>query len=138
MVALGYDPQTAGGLLVSIRPSARPRSRPSSSRASSSFVESAESRRAPASSSSEPVSRGMIHGRFQPFHNGHLEYLQGAAERSDVVFVGITNPDPKRIKPEALRPVAAPAESNPFSYVERLLMVKAAAADAGIAPERVT
>jgi nicotinamide mononucleotide adenylyltransferase len=25
----------------------------------------------------------MIHGRFQPFHNGHLEYLRGAAERSD-------------------------------------------------------
>ncbi|TML42980.1 MAG: hypothetical protein E6G19_13225 [Actinobacteria bacterium] len=24
--------------------------------------------------------RGMIHGRFQPFHNGHLEYLRGAAE----------------------------------------------------------
>ena len=31
----------------------------------------------------------MIHGRFQPFHNGHLEYLAGAAERSDEVFIGI-------------------------------------------------
>ena len=41
----------------------------------------------------------MIHGRFQPFHNGHLEYLAGAAERSDEVFVGITNPDPARIGP---------------------------------------
>ena len=36
----------------------------------------------------------MIHGRFQPFHNGHLEYLRGAAERSDEVWIGITNPDP--------------------------------------------
>jgi nicotinamide-nucleotide adenylyltransferase len=79
----------------------------------------------------------MIHGRFQPFHNGHLEYLRGAAERSDEVFVGITNPDPARIKPEASDPLRHLPESNPFSYVERLLMVKAAARDAGIEAERL-
>src|SRR5918912_374486 len=65
---------------------------------------------------------GMIHGRFQPFHNGHLEYLRGAAARSDVVFVRITNPDPSRIR----------AESNPFTYTERLLMIDAVADDEGI------
>jgi nicotinamide-nucleotide adenylyltransferase len=76
--------------------------------------------------------RGMIHGRFQPFHNGHLEYLRGAAERSDEVWIGITNPDPERIKPEASDPLRHLPESNPFSYAERLLMVKAAAADLGL------
>ena len=81
--------------------------------------------------------RGMIHGRFQPFHNGHLEYLKGAAARCDEVFVGITNPDPARIKPEDSDPLRHLPESNPFSYVERLLMVKAAAADAGIELERL-
>lgn len=79
----------------------------------------------------------MIHGRFQPFHNGHLEYLKGAAARSEDVFVGITNPDPERIKPEASDPLRHLPESNPFSYVERLLMVEAAAADAGIDSRRV-
>jgi nicotinamide-nucleotide adenylyltransferase len=74
----------------------------------------------------------MIHGRFQPFHNGHLEYLKGAADRSSEVFVGITNPDPTRIKLEASDPLRHLPESNPYTYVERLLMVKAAAADAGI------
>jgi cytidyltransferase-like protein len=74
----------------------------------------------------------MIHGRFQPFHNGHLEYLRGAAERSDEVWVGITNPDPARVKEEASDPLRHLPESNPFTYAERLLMVKAAAADAGI------
>jgi cytidyltransferase-like protein len=74
----------------------------------------------------------MIHGRFQPFHNGHLEYLKGAAERCDELFVGITNPDPQRIKPEDSDPLRHLPESNPYSYVERLLMVKAAALDAGI------
>ena len=74
----------------------------------------------------------MIHGRFQPFHNGHLEYLRGAAERSDEIFVGITNPDPARIKPEPSDPLRHLPESNPYSYAERLLMVKAAAGDLGL------
>jgi nicotinamide-nucleotide adenylyltransferase len=74
----------------------------------------------------------MIHGRFQPFHNGHLEYLRGAAERSDEVFVGITNPDPQRIKEEATDPLRHLPESNPFTYVERLLMIEAVANDEGI------
>jgi cytidyltransferase-like protein len=74
----------------------------------------------------------MIHGRFQPFHNGHLEYLRGAAERSDEVWVGITNPDPARVKEEPSDPLRHLPESNPYSYAERLLMVKAAAADEGI------
>src|SRR5438094_9573579 len=79
----------------------------------------------------------MIHGRFQPFHNGHLEYLRGAAERSDEVWIGITNPDPERIKPEASDPLRHLPESNPFSYAERLLMVKAAADHLGLEPASV-
>jgi cytidyltransferase-like protein len=79
----------------------------------------------------------MIHGRFQPFHNGHLEYLRGAAAHCDELFVGITNPDPRRIKPEAADPLRHLPESNPYSYVERLLMVKAAAADARLDLARV-
>jgi nicotinamide-nucleotide adenylyltransferase len=83
------------------------------------------------------VRRGMIHGRFQPFHRGHLGYLRGAAERCEEVFVGITNPDPTRIRPEASDPVRHLPESNPWTYAERLLMVKAAAADLGLDPGRV-
>ena len=71
----------------------------------------------------------MIHGRFQPFHNGHLEYLRGTAALSGEVFVGITNPDPQRIKEEPSDPLRHLPESNPFSYVERLLMIEAVAED---------
>jgi cytidyltransferase-like protein len=81
--------------------------------------------------------RGMMHGRFQPFHLGHLEYMRGAAERSEVLFVGITNPDPARIKPEPSDPLRHLPESNPWSYADRLLMVKAAAADLGLDPVSV-
>jgi nicotinamide-nucleotide adenylyltransferase len=83
------------------------------------------------------LTRGMIHGRFQPFHSGHLEYLRGAAARSDEVFVGITNPDPARIRPEASDPLRHLPESNPWTYAERLLMVKAAARDLGLDLARV-
>jgi nicotinamide-nucleotide adenylyltransferase len=76
--------------------------------------------------------RGMIHGRFQPFHRGHLEYLRGAAGRCDELYVGITNPDPTRIRPEPSDPVRHLPESNPWTYAERLLMVKAAAQDLGL------
>ncbi|MFL5917455.1 MAG: adenylyltransferase/cytidyltransferase family protein [Gaiellaceae bacterium] len=79
----------------------------------------------------------MVHGRFQPFHNGHLEYLKGAADRCREIFVGITNPDPARVLPEESDPLRHLPESNPFTYVERMLMVKAAAADARIVPQRL-
>jgi cytidyltransferase-like protein len=36
---------------------------------------------------------GCIHGRFQPFHNGHFEYLKAAYERSERLIVGITQYD---------------------------------------------
>ncbi|HYZ18537.1 MAG TPA: adenylyltransferase/cytidyltransferase family protein [Gaiellaceae bacterium] len=76
--------------------------------------------------------RGMIHGRFQPFHNGHLEYMRGAAAQCEELYVGITNPDPSRIKPEPSDPARHLPESNPWSYAERQLMVKAAAQDLGL------
>jgi cytidyltransferase-like protein len=83
------------------------------------------------------TARGMIHGRFQPFHLGHLEYLRGAAERSTEIFAGITNPDPSRIRPEPSDPLRHLPESNPWTYVERLLMVEAAAADLGLDPRHL-
>lgn len=83
------------------------------------------------------ATRGMIHGRFQPFHLGHLEYLRGAAERSEEVFVGITNPDPARIRPEPSDPLRHLPESNPWTYAERLLMVKAAAGELRLELTRV-
>jgi cytidyltransferase-like protein len=74
----------------------------------------------------------MIHGRFQPFHLGHLEYLRGAAAQSDEVWVGITNPDPTRIREEPTDPLRHLPQSNPWTYAERLLMVKETAGDDGI------
>jgi nicotinamide mononucleotide adenylyltransferase len=78
------------------------------------------------------VALGMIHGRFQPFHHGHLEYLVAAAGRSRRLAVGITNPEGFPIRPEPSDPARHLPESNPFTYAERRRMVEAAAAEAGV------
>ena len=80
---------------------------------------------------------GMVHGRFQPFHNGHLAYLIAASARCRTLFVGITNPDRTHLRPEPEDPARHLPESNPFSYTERLLMVSAAAAEAVVGPVHV-
>ena len=123
--ALGYDPQTAGGLLVAL-PRDKAPALEAAFEAKHLFLRRVGLRRGGRRSHGR-LSRGMIHGRFQPFHLGHLEYLQGAAAQSDEVWVGITNPDPTRVKPEPSDPVRHLPESNPYTYAERLLMVKAAA-----------
>ncbi len=74
----------------------------------------------------------MIHGRFQPFHNGHLAYLVGAAARCDRLLVGITNPDRLHLRPTLEDATRHLPEANPYTYTERLLMVRAAAQAAGV------
>ena len=79
----------------------------------------------------------MIHGRFQPLHNGHLEYLEAAAGRCGRLFVGITNPDRRAMRPEPDDPRRHLPESNPLTYTERLLMISAAAEEAGVRGIRI-
>lgn len=67
---------------------------------------------------------GMVHGRFQPFHNGHLAYVLAAAGRCERLLVGITNPDPAGTIPEDADPKRHLPEANPFTYTERLFMVE--------------
>ena len=75
---------------------------------------------------------GMAHGRFQPLHNGHLAYLRAAAGRCERLLVGITNPDRRTRRPEPAEPARHLPAANPFTYLERLLMVEGAARDAGL------
>ena len=78
----------------------------------------------------------MVHGRFQPFHNGHLEYLRAAHELCDTLIVGITNPDPTAIVEEPTSEHRHLPESNPYTYFERLLMVREVLCDEGFPDDR--
>lgn len=84
------------------------------------------------------VPYGMIHGRFQPFHMGHLEYALGALKRCAHLIVGITNPDPSTIVEEAADPERHLPAANPFTFYERQWMIRAALSEADIALSRIS
>jgi cytidyltransferase-like protein len=67
---------------------------------------------------------GCVHGRFQPFHNGHLEYTLRAKYRCQRLVVGITSPDPTWMRAEVSSPHRHEPGSNPFTYFERVLMIR--------------
>jgi nicotinamide-nucleotide adenylyltransferase len=72
---------------------------------------------------------GAIHGRFQPFHRGHMRYLLLALARARVVYIGITNPDaPGAGHFEGTDPVRHQASHNPLSFEQRELLIQAALA----------
>jgi len=71
------------------------------------------------------MSIGCIHGRFQPFHNGHLEYLKAAYALSERLIVGITQYDPAGNDPSSPAH-RLDAAHNPFSYWERAELIRAA------------
>lgn len=75
---------------------------------------------------------GAVCGRFQIFHNDHLQYVLAAKARCQRLIVGITSPD-KSVNPlEAVDPHRALDEANPCTYYERMKMVEAALLEAGV------
>jgi nicotinamide mononucleotide adenylyltransferase len=75
-------------------------------------------------------------GKFQPFHNEHLDYLLAALNEGEHCVVGITNPDPSYVRHEDSDPARSRTESNPATYYERFLMVTQSLCDAGISRDR--
>lgn len=81
---------------------------------------------------------GMVHGRFQPFHLGHLEYALAALRRCEHLFIGITNADPSLILPEAADPERHTPEANLFTFFERQWMIRAALLATSVDPTRTS
>lgn len=79
---------------------------------------------------------GMVHGRFQPFHNGHREYVLHALARCRSLVVGITNPDPTHVRGTPTSPHRSQPDANPFPYWLRERMVRGVLLEAGIPSER--
>jgi len=75
---------------------------------------------------------GMIGGRWQPFHKGHLWLLKHACNKYEKVIVGIVDIDP-------MNPPVSPNEwpwfhpaVNPFTFWERLAMLHDVCIEAGV------
>lgn len=75
---------------------------------------------------------GMVHGRFQPFHNEHLDYVLRGLARSTTLVVGVTNPEPSERIPESTSAHRHIAESNPFTFFQRTQMITQCLIDCGI------
>jgi nicotinamide-nucleotide adenylyltransferase len=73
-----------------------------------------------------------VTGRFQPVHRQHLELFLTALATSERLIVAITNPDPGTREPRAESAHRHLPEANPFTYFERLQLVCAALAGAGV------
>ena len=81
------------------------------------------------------IKLGFIHGRFQLFHNEHLQYALDAKKRCERLIVGITSPENAALIREEVDPHRSNACDNPFAFYERFEMVKAALLGAGIPRE---
>lgn len=75
---------------------------------------------------------GVIHGRFQVLHLGHLEYLLAGKKRCDKLVIGICNPDTYSTKYSESCPHRSLNSANPLSYYERYEMIKNVMLEAGI------
>ena len=67
---------------------------------------------------------GVLVGRFQPFHNGHLEAVRFALRKVDYLYivVGSSQKDHER--------------DNPFTAGERIAMIKAALDSSDVEPSK--
>lgn len=67
---------------------------------------------------------GVLVGRFQPFHSGHLEAVRYAMKKVDYVYIVIGSSQKSHER------------DNPFTAGERIAMIKAALDSGGVKPAK--
>lgn len=75
---------------------------------------------------------GVIHGRFQVLHKGHMEYLLAGKERCRYLVIGIANPDMQVTKYNEACPHRSEDKSNPLTYYERFQMLQGSLMEYGV------
>jgi len=70
------------------------------------------------------VKRGLLIGRYQPFHYGHLYVVKEVLKEVDELIIGIGSAQ------------VSHTLENPFTAGERILMISKALMDEGISPSR--
>lgn len=80
-------------------------------------------------------SAASVHGRFQPLHKGHLEYLLAAKDLCDFLWVGVTQFDVSSLQRSPHDVHREDPLNNPLSYFERVEMVTEVMTEAGLGRE---
>lgn len=78
------------------------------------------------------LSEASVHGRFQVFHNGHLEYVCEAKLRCDFLWIGITQYDIRQLKVDGVSAHRSVMGQNPLTYFERIVMIAEVLVEHGI------
>ena len=63
-------------------------------------------------------------GRFQPFHNQHLEVIIGLSEEFNKIIIGVTNPDLTDLQAHVASQHRHTASANPFSLDSRIRIIE--------------
>ncbi len=74
----------------------------------------------------DKLGNASIHGRFQPFHNGHLQYFRWAKERADLIYVGITQIHNQHVGDFPGAEHRGLLDNNPLTFFERFQVIEAA------------
>ena len=81
---------------------------------------------------------GIAHGRFQPFHKEHLDYVITVAGLCTHLTVAITNPFSTDVALDPESPHRHEPEANPFTFFERYQMVRETLLLSGIDSHRLS
>ncbi|HEY3685925.1 MAG TPA: adenylyltransferase/cytidyltransferase family protein [Streptosporangiaceae bacterium] len=76
---------------------------------------------------------GCVTGRFQPVHEQHLELFGIALASCEHLIVAVTNPDTDAYHREPESAHRHTTAANPFTYVERAMLLAAALSGRGMA-----
>ena len=79
---------------------------------------------------------GCIHGRFQPFHNEHLDYALAALKEVAFLWIGITQYDVIELKTGNSSPSRTEKTANPLTYIERIEIIKSALIENKVDPNK--
>ena len=80
----------------------------------------------------QKIPLGIVHGRFQPPHNGHVRFIQEALNRADHVIIGICTPTICTEEEAELTGYPCAPHMNPFSHNERIDMITLALAEISV------
>jgi|SRR5581483_1626913 len=78
------------------------------------------------------VAEASAHGRFQPFHNDHMEYVLAAHSLCDFLWIGITKYDVTAADLNPLGALRERPENNPLTFFERARIIRESLIDAGV------
>lgn len=79
-----------------------------------------------------------VHGRFQPLHKGHLEYILAAKLQCNHLWIGITQYNIRNLQNSPADKHREKRFNNPLSYFERFQLIQEALTDEGLASSEFT